>query len=398
MRKQVLITVILLLNVLVAYCQLPPPFGQQFKTWVETDATSESTQLCNADYRQRLQNTFQISYDQLASGAINIDSLLNVIYRHMLKTDSLTNLGDTTSNAIKLSAEADSISFLLLNIQSRLDTLSTLRIQIDSIGSLKFFEMYGLGHVGRENLMESYFELGDKFKSTFNQKFDNYFYISVSSDGLTQVSTSADNSKTREEFSAGFSAGGIAGGNAICGPVCGAVGGLIGGFIGNFVGGLFSHGPSEDDIKNEYAKQKELVNEGLNELPDKLLSNQDMYKIFKANYDTISTSDIFISQKRSVDSMFSNLPIIWKEIFALNAKRIIYSNALFTDSKISMIQKNFASDPNLQTLFNESIQRQAISDVEKEFYRLNLLEDNLSQPTGSSFQNLANFKQFLVNL
>lgn len=348
-----------------------PPFGENFRDWVNNQARSNSKALCDADYPSRLQNTFVVALEILGSEAYYYDSVLNSIYTHFNRAEPGGPVRDSLRDAVERSHDARFYYFALMNLEGSINQLTALKNELDSLASRRYFINYGLAHVGRENVMQSYMEMGNKFKETFNQRYDNYFSVSVNTTGQTNIQFDDD------QTSYYLSVGGMVIGAALCGPPCAAVGGIVGGIIGA-VYSWFNKKSKEEEAREEIAHQKRILQQALDVLPEKLLNGEEMFAIYKTNYDTISAS--FSGQRAKIDSIYRRIGQSWKNLFAWNAERLKVSAAYLTDERIKYVESRYSADPGLRNLFSEGLQRQITTDVEMQMDKLIRMKFILLQP------------------
>ncbi|HCN84563.1 MAG TPA: hypothetical protein DIT07_13220, partial [Sphingobacteriaceae bacterium] len=332
------------------------PFGQRLMDWVTTQAGKDSRRLCEADYPDRIQKTMMICYDNIYHDIGQLDSVLSILYNHMLSKEQSFAGKDSLWVAIERSEDARSINLLLLSLEGKITEIISLYQTMDSLAGRQYYTYYGLTHVGRESLIESYTELGNSLASTFNLKYDNYFYISVGNDGSASVQSNKGNTGM-------FATVGMAVGAEICGPWC-AAGGLV---IG-FAVGWFTDNAKQKAMQEEIQRQKGILKAAIDLLPSKLLDGEQMYAIYKSSYDTVKLQ--FDSLKLQADTLLKNLFNSWKPLYLWNSQRMGISSLQLSTEKIKYLQQQYKGDVSLQRIFDTNFQQQVIGDAGSEMGKL----------------------------
>lgn len=367
-----------------ALAQDVAPYGEQLKSWVDNEAHNESVRICNNDYADRIQKTLILSYDNAYRDIKKCDSLLSVIYTHIKQVEDGLKGKDSVTIIVKRSEAARLDNLLLLSIEGSITELMTTFRWADSISGKQFFTYYGLNHVGRESVMESYTELGNSLAKTFNIKYNNDFYVSVSSDGTTTIQGQGNEIVM-------YSTTGAAIGYEIGGPWVSAAGAVIGAAIG-----WFSNHHKQQQMKDEIDRQNGILQEAIMLLPQKLLKGEEMFAIYKSCYDTIAPQfkPLRDETKVTTESLFKS----WKSLYLYNTERMEWASLELTNEKIKAIQTAFGGDSVLKILFNEDLQQTVITDIGTEEKKLSDQKSKLLKAANYNNRLILDFESYADEL
>jgi hypothetical protein len=361
---------VLLVSSVQTSCAQNITYGDDFIQWVRLNARQYSTDLARADYQTRVLNLFlnhyQQSIESIQSVGKNLDSLLLEVQQQESVLASSSYYGDTLSQAMIRSQQAQSALITLGKILFIIDEMQERQRRFDSIPSKSNFIYSGLVHVGKENVLESVVELSHSLTNTLVGDYRLGVSVTMGEDGSASGSVSSLGSN--ETVTIISTAGTYAA--MFCHPGFAAIPIFLG----------------TNEIIRYYEKvkeQNEKVKEGL-VLFEKLVPSSDEFHDFFSEAFVRHRED-FDSVKLQCDSLYRQERQMWQQLYSYNIYRLEVARSVITAEKVKMLQLQFVENGPLRKLFDARLLNDLNLDLDlqykyiRELDQLRRLGDTISK-------------------
>ncbi|WP_456462100.1 hypothetical protein [Reichenbachiella sp.] len=343
-------------------------YGQKFKDYVVHTLPEQSRQFAKADYEAKWAMYLQTRVDQRNEILNTAMFLMDSIYREIgvfeKNYDSLLRLSTRLADTIKLDIDRLHHSRAIMQELYDLELLakgqSRIINEIDSAMTRQSFLNLGMGHVGKERMLESIFDLGNQLGQYATTNFAVYITFSGDSTNLEYRGYEDEISGTLLLLSYHYPA---------------AAPYLVAAYI------LY-------DIfrREENKEQQRLVKEGMELIDAKVIQPEEMYQLSLRMYkkQLALRDSVLIMGNQMADSLEKYIQL--SRNFA--SKRFQVASQSVTRGKIKYIQDNYGVNDEITRIFQQrkinevaNFISKAYSTLSKELYsaRWENLYDSIDQ-------------------
>ena len=297
-------------------------YGRHFKDYVVNSLPSQSRRFAASDYEAKWFLYLQTRIDQrnqlLAESLTIIDSAYKEVIAFEGTYDSLleqsTSLVDTLGLDLQRHKHSRSIMQSLDDIDFLLERQDRIVREIDSAWTREKFLQIGMGHGGKERLLESIFNLGNKLGEYSRLNYSVYFTYSGDSTRF--------NYRGYEDEIAGVLLN-LAYHYPAAAPYL---------YAAYFLYQIY--------LFNENERQQELLREGLQLIDSQVIQPEEMYQLSKKMYEKqlMLRDSVLIMGNQLADSI-KKYTGITKD---LSTKRFQVASQRLTRSKLKYIQDNYS--------------------------------------------------------
>lgn len=322
--------VIISLSFLLFSCG--PDFGDKIKKWVDNNARSYSEKLTRADLQVRWLNQFTEHYRTISVYQKEISNNLKENYDIIL----LNNISKETdlSTLLKRNDRTRNSFDKLLKLKSKIDATNILFENLDSIGSIKQFQNAGLRAIGKETLLRSFTEIGNRAEVINNLRYKSFFNIKftlkLGEDG--SVSSEVDHSE------------GVQASSYECPDTLDCLGQWISDWP--IVGSIISV-----FVEPKIEEQKEIVKEALNDFDKLCLQPKEQYEI---SLDYVKEARVYYKKHHAyVDSIRNKQLISWGKLFEINEGIRLKTNTDLMKFRQNLSEQEFRGQAQITRIISE---------------------------------------------